>query len=129
MNLTLESLETTLNSNLSGDLEGLENVEYIYVIYYVNCKGEDYDYTIATFKNGKTAIDSTSNFSSEISELLKTTLEFEPGYLDLSTRNKQDLRMVDAQDNLTIEYSDNRFHVMNEKEIKKHWKRKNKKKN
>lgn len=127
MNLSKEELETFLNSNISKTEEELKDVEFIYLMYYVNCKGEDYKYQIAKLKNGKTKIDSTSKFDYTLEQLLKNKLQFTPGYLEYKTINKIKRDSVDYQGSLTIQLIESRFHILNEKEEKKHFKKKNKK--
>jgi len=70
-NLDDAALEERLNTELSLNLEGLNDVELIYVIYNVNCKGEVYEYNISTLKKeGKIEMDSTSAFSQSLKNLL-----------------------------------------------------------
>ena len=128
MNLSKENLEEKLNISLKKDLGGLENVSFIYALYYVNCNGEDYKYQIATLKNGKTVVDSTSQFSESIINLLKEELQFEPGYFEIKKKNKIEKKTVDFQGSLTIRFDESKFHILDEKELQKHFKKKKKKK-
>lgn len=127
MNISEEELEVFLNSSISKTEEELKDVEFIYLMYYVNCKGEDYKYEIAKLKNGKTKIDSTSKFDQTLKQTLKKKLQFTPGYLEYKTVNKVRRDSVDYQGSITIELTERQFHILNEKEQKKHFKKKSKK--
>jgi hypothetical protein len=126
MNISEDDLEIFLNTNVSKTDEKLKDVEFIYLMYYINCRGEDYKYQIALFKNGKTNVDSTSSFSHSLTKLLKSKLEFTPAYLEYISPNKTLRDSVDFQGAKTIQFKENYFHVLNEKENKKHFKKKNK---
>ena len=127
MNISEEGLETFLNSNISKTEEELNDVTFICLMYYVNCKGEDYKYEIAKLKDGEIKIDNTSKFDHFLKQILKKKLQFTPGYLEYKIVNEVKRDSVDYQGSITIQLIERQFHILNEKERKKHFKKKSKK--
>ncbi|MFZ1332374.1 MAG: hypothetical protein WAR83_09295 [Flavobacteriales bacterium] len=125
---SFESLNSGLNDALNGQTEGIEDVDFIYILYFVNCKGEGYDYQIAKHQNGTTARDTTSQMSIALREYLKSTLTYEPGFFMVKEGREEIPHYIDFQGAFMVKVEEGVLSVLDDKQNAKHFKKKAKRK-
>jgi hypothetical protein len=126
---TLTNAELELNLNNSIDQTSLDkyNADYLYVTFFINCNGEDFNYKLAKLSDGLTKMDTTSDFQKSFLFDFQSIASWTPGRFTFYEKGKPVDRPVDFQGRYTIRVDGNRLHILNEKEKKKHFKNKQKK--
>jgi hypothetical protein len=119
-NLTDAELEEKLNNSIKPSLFDNYKVEYIYIYYIVNCKGESFNYKLYSRKDGKVKLDTVSDFQQHIISSMQSLLSFTPAIFKYRKGNKMVEKNVDFQSAYTMKISKNRIHILNEKEKKRH---------
>ena len=126
-NLTDNELEKELNSFIDPSLLESYKADYLYITFLVNCKGEDFDYKLAKRQDGKAQKDSLSNFQEVFLTKMQSLLTWSPATIEIKEKGKQIEKAVDFQGSYTIHFDGSKFHILNEKEKKKHFEQKLKK--
>lgn len=125
--ITDAELELKLNSIIDPSALDKYHADYLYVIFSVNCKGEDFNYKLAKLSDGLTKLDTTSDFQRVFLSNFKSFASWSPGRFTFYEKGKPFEKPVDFQGSYTIRVDGNRLHILNEKKKKKHFKNKNKK--
>ncbi|HLN53654.1 MAG TPA: hypothetical protein VK212_08090 [Lentimicrobium sp.] len=126
-NLTDNELEIKLNSVIDPSLLESYKADYLYITFFVNCKGEDFNYKLAKRQDGKVQKDSLSNFQEVFLSQMQSLLSWFPGTKEFFEKGKPIEKTVDFQGSYTILVDGSKFHILNEKEKKKHFEQKPKK--
>jgi len=126
-NLTENELEIALNNTIDPTLIENYHSDYLYIIFYVNCKGEDFNYWLAKRQDGKVQKDSLSSFQQEFLSKIQSLLSWSPGTLPIIEKGKLIEKAVDFQGSYTIRVDGNKFHILNEKEKQKYYNHKHRK--
>lgn len=127
LTMTDAELELKLNSAISPAFLGDYGADYLYVTFFINCKGEDFNYKLSKLSNGMTNPDSTSDFQSTFLSNLQSFASWTPGRFTFYEKGKPVDRPVDFQGSYIILVDDNKLHILNENEKQKHFKNKQKK--
>ncbi len=126
-NLTDNELESKLNSLIDPSILERYKADYLYITFIVNCYGEDFDYKLAKQQDGKAQKDTLSDFQEVFLNKMQSLLTWSPATRDIKEKGKQIEKAVDFQGTYTIRIDGSKFHILNEKEKKKHFKQKPKK--
>ena len=126
-NLTDNELEVKLNSFIDPSLLESYKADYLYITFVVNCKGEDFNYKLSKRQDGKAQKDSLSNFQEVFLTKMQSLLTWSPATIEIREKGKQIEKAVDFQGSYTIRIDGSKFHILNEKEKKKHFEQKPKK--
>jgi hypothetical protein len=120
-NLTDRELENRLNSVIDPILLESYKTDFCYITYFVNCKGEDFNYKLLVRKDDKFQIDSISNFQHVFLSNMQSLLSWSPGLMEHFEKGKKIEKAVDFQGSYSIRIEGNKLYILNEKEKKKHF--------
>jgi hypothetical protein len=122
--ITDTDLESQLNDIIDHNLLHEYNADYLYVTFFINCKGEDFNYKLAKFVDGRTTLDTISNFQTTFLSELQSLCSWTPAQFTFYEKGRPVEKPVDFQGSYTIRVDGDRLHILNEKEKKKHFKKK-----
>jgi len=125
-NLTDRELENRLSSVIDPALLESYKTDYFYITFFVNCKGEGFNYKLRVRKGDKFQIDTISNFQHVFLSNMQSLLSWSPGQMEYFENGKQIDEAVDFQGSYSIRIDGNKLHILNKKKIKKHYKQKSK---
>ena len=121
--MTDRDLETSLNSSIDMASLNVDHADYLFVMFIINCKGEDFNYKLAKRVNGLTKVDSTSELHKNLLDNIQTLQSWTPGLHYKFIKNKRVQVPVDFQGAYTIQINKNKLHILTETEKKKHFKK------
>jgi hypothetical protein len=120
-------LETKLNNSIDVAAFNINEAAYFYVIYLINCKGEDFNYTLYINTKTTNTLDTISEFSKKLRDNIQSLQSWTPGiYKDVKNGKTFD-RPVDFQGSYALRVDNNRLHILTEGEMRKRLKNKRKK--
>ena len=120
-------LEIKLNSAIDPTLLANYNANFLYVTFFINCIGQDFNYELFKQADGLTKIDTISDFQKMFLSEFQSIASWTPGLFTFHKNGKEMQRPVDCQGSFTIRVDGNKLHILNEKEKQKHFKNKQKK--
>lgn len=121
----LEDKELEIKLNQVADLTKLINydADYLYINLIVNCKGEDFNYTLAKHQDGKVQMDTLSSFQQVFLSKMDSLLSWTPGFMVIKERSKQIEKTLDCSVSYIFRINDNKIYILNKKELQKFYKK------
>lgn len=111
-NLSKKELTAIINSNVNIlDFPNTYSRDFG-VIFFVNCRGEDFNYQFYPIENGKRIQDSTSTFQKQIIDCLDSNLDWKPGTSNLSNNGFVPWRQVDYQSVIHFNVKRNKIKIL-----------------
>jgi hypothetical protein len=125
--LTDSELEILLNNSMDITEFNLNDADHFYVIYFINCKGEDFNYKLYINTNTSNKLDTISEFSKKLRDNIQSLQSWTPGIIKDVKNGKPFDRPVDFQGSYALRVDNNRLHILTEGEMRKRLKSKRKK--
>ena len=127
LTITEAELELKLNSAISTTSLVDYHADYLYVTFYINCMGQDFNYKLAKLSDGLTKQDTISDFQRTLLSSFQSFTSWTPGKFTFYKNGKPVDGPVDYQGSYTLRVDKSGLHILDEKEKQKHFKNKQKK--
>ncbi len=127
LTIAAKDFEIKLNSAIDQTSLDKYKADRLYVTFFVNCKGQDFNYKLAKLSDGLTKLDTTSDFQKIFLSELQSIVSWTPGLFTFRQNGKEVERPVDFQGSFTIRVDGNKLHILNVKENQKYFMNKKKK--
>lgn len=88
------------------------------ITFFINCKGEDFNYRLCKFSDGLTKLDTISDFQRKFLSDLQTLLSWTPGHFKYYDKGKPIIKQVDFQGSYTIRIDEKGLQILMKKRKK-----------
>ena len=120
-------LEIKLNSAIDPTLLANYNANFLYVTFFINCIGQDFNYELFKQADGLSKIDTISDFQKIFLSEFQSIVSWTPAIFTFRQDGKKVERLVDFQGTLTIRVNGDKLQITNVKENQKYFMNKKKK--
>ncbi len=114
--IDIKELESKINETFTPSEMNNYFARKMYISFFINCRGEDFDYKLFTSNNGTWKQDSTSEFQEKLLANFESFVSFTPALQTTYVKGKELKKAVDFRELYTLNIERNKIHLQKKKQ-------------